>query len=597
MSLFVSSISQILQPGVFAVEVAPPLVVEGVANGYIGYVFQAPWGPVNSAFLPASQGDLIQTYWPAGSPHSGTGYLGVVRRKRFAAIMVRILGGSQGIEPPVISAVTVLNSPGSTTVSYRVTAVNGAGETIGSQTFTITNSNATLDNRIDWATVPGATSYNVYRTAGGSTQGKIATGVVVLTFTDNATSASGAIPTTNTTGWTQAVCYLTDSSGVAVAYIYALYAGTLPNSALTAQVAAASDGNANHFDLILTLQNATTGSSSERFPNLDTRTSTQILPNVTTSRLIAAFTAIGTVTTRPQNGTYSFAGGSDGSAVAASDYNTGFTQLGLRADIAVVCTDDCGDSIRTAVNADLQAHVDSKTDRIGILQGPPGDTAAQLVTDVASYTDDRIIYMGAWVTVLDDTGVAQTSPFSTFAATAIVGLGPQESHAWWDDKVTDFYTGVNSILAPQFSTADDGIQQQFTAAGICVPIRLTSGRYAALHDRTTSQTLQKRFMVTRRIKDYLVKSIKQALTPWVNGPNLPSNWKVIKIGLDKFFDLEVSRGRLIAVDPVDIVSQNNTTTQVAGQFLFVVNGKSPSVMEDIIPLVNVGPGVVGVTFQ
>lgn len=601
MSLFVNAISNIQQPGVFAIETASPLVVEGIPNGFIGYCFQSLWGPVQTAYLPSSQGDLIATFFPAGSPHTSTGYYGIVRRKKFNAVMVRVLGGAIGLQPPIITGVTQAGTPGATSVTYVVTAVNAAGETIGSQAFKTTTSNVTLSgsnyNIPAWLTVPGAVSYNVYRTVGGPTQGKIATAVAALFLNDTNLAASGSVPTVNTTGYASAVTYLLDATGVAVAVATANYPGLLPNTALTAQVAAASDGIANHFDLIVTLSDATTGSTSERFPNLSTIAPT-ILPNVSTSRLLDQFALFGTPVTRPANGTYTFSGGSDGSAITAADYNTALGQLALRNDIDVVVADDCGDTIRTAVNGNLLAHVTAKTDRITVIQGPAGQTLANLLTDKANYAGDRVRYVGNWVTVLDDSGVnAVQTPAATFMASAYVNLEPQQSPAWWADQVTDFYTGINSILSPQFSSADDGTQIACTQAGITLVIRRPSGRYAFLNDRTTSSNINQRFSVTRRIKDFLVKSIANALDPWVNGPNLPTEWKTIKLGLDNFFNGQVEAGRLIAIDPVDIVSPNNNTTQVAGQFLFTITGKSPTVMEDIIPLVNIGPGVVGVTFQ
>jgi hypothetical protein len=604
MALFVDAISDIQQPGVFALELASPLVVEGIPNGYIGYSFQAPWGPVKTAYLPTSQGDMIATYFPPGSPHTSTGYYGIVRRKKFNSVMVRVLGGSAGLLPPIITGITHGGTPGTTSYSYRVTAVNAAGETIGSQTVTTATGAATLNstdnNVIAWGTVTGAVSYNVYRTAAAgtpNTTGKInASPVMTTTFTDTGLSASGSVPTSNTSGYTQAVCYLLDASNVAVAELVAIYPGTLANTALTAQVAAASDGVANHFDLIVTLSDATTGSTSERFPNLQTQ-ATSILPNTATSRLLASFSLINTPSTRPANATYTFAGGSDGSAVAATDYDAAFGQLDLRDDVDVYVTDDVGDSIRSAVNSDLLDHVALKTDRIAMLQGPPSQTLSAALTDKANYVSDRIRYVGNWVTVLDDQGNVVTSPAATFMASAYVNLEPQQSPAWWADQVTDFYTGINSILSPQFSSADDGTQKTCTQAGITLVIRRPSGRYAFLNDRTTSSNINFRFGVTRRIKDFLAKSWANALDPYVNGPNLPTEWQQIKIGLDNFNNLQVLAGRLIAVDPVDIVSGNNNTTQTAGQFIFKVTGKSPTVMEQIIAELNVGPGVTGVTFQ
>lgn len=91
-----------------------------------------------------------------------------------------------GLAAPVI---TNGGTPGSTAYSYKVvpkissTAVglSAAGSTAtGNATLTVTDKNV-----ITWSAVPGATSYDVYRTAGGATQGKIGTvSAPTVTFDD-----------------------------------------------------------------------------------------------------------------------------------------------------------------------------------------------------------------------------------------------------------------------------------------------------------------------------------------------------------------------------------------------------------------------------
>ena len=76
------------------------------------------------------------------------------------------------INPGALTHVTVVGVTGATPYSYRVTAVNGNGETLPSPSFPITTGPATLSatnyNLVEWNPVPSATSYNVYR---GSTAG------------------------------------------------------------------------------------------------------------------------------------------------------------------------------------------------------------------------------------------------------------------------------------------------------------------------------------------------------------------------------------------------------------------------------------------
>jgi hypothetical protein len=85
-------------------------------------------------------------------------------------------GGAAPVNPtqfgnPIITTLTAVGTVGTTTYGYKVTALNGNGETLASAEKTVTNGNATLSgtnfNALFWDPVPGAASYNVYgRTAG-----------------------------------------------------------------------------------------------------------------------------------------------------------------------------------------------------------------------------------------------------------------------------------------------------------------------------------------------------------------------------------------------------------------------------------------------
>lgn len=111
--------------------------------------------------------------------------------------------------------VNVRGTTGATTWTYTVTAVTPNGETPASPTGTTTTGNATLTgsnfNRIMWPAVPGATSYNIYRTVAGGTPsstGKIGSFDIYSStqqqFDDTGLAGSGTSPTTNTTGLLEA---------------------------------------------------------------------------------------------------------------------------------------------------------------------------------------------------------------------------------------------------------------------------------------------------------------------------------------------------------------------------------------------------------
>ncbi len=604
MGLFATSASAVQRPGVFPIEVAPPTVIDGVISGYCAHAFVGEWGPVQTGYVPSSGGDMINNYFPAGSTHTSTGYYSVMRRKAVPWAMCRVLGGAAGIYSVALPTFIVTGTPGTTSNTYVCVAKNASGASVGSPALVIATCNATLSSSnfptITPAAVTGATSYDIYRTVSGGTPSSV--GIIGNTngaaLQDKALAGDSTTPPVlNTTGWTPATCNINNAAGQTVAILVAKWPGTLGNSIVPA-IAAATDGNANHFNLTLTLTNPTTGTTTETYPNLSVQ-ATQILPVVTSSLLLASFTVLGTPVTNPSVGTLAMIGGSNGAAVAATDYNTALTAIGLLPTILTQTIDDCGDTIRAATNANVQTAADAKTDRICILQGSDANTLAQAITDVGSYRDDRVIYAGQWVTVLDDTGTPQMSPFATFIASAIANTEPQQSHAWWDPRVTTYYNGIASLRSTQFSSADEGNQNSCTQQGICLPIKLDSGSFAALHDRTTNVTVVgKRFAVTRRIKDYLAKALRNALVTYVNGPNTLNRWREIKIATDDFLGREVSKGRIAAgvgssiAFLSDIKTGNTSSSQAAGQFYLTISGTTPAPMEDLFINLNVGPTVV-----
>lgn len=108
---------------------------------------------------------------------------------------------------PSAPVITNGGSAGTTTYSYRVVARTSIGTTTAaSDAGTTTTGNATLSganyNIITWSAVTGAMGYDVYRTAGGATQGKINASIIgasTLTFNDTGLAGSGTAPVANTT--------------------------------------------------------------------------------------------------------------------------------------------------------------------------------------------------------------------------------------------------------------------------------------------------------------------------------------------------------------------------------------------------------------
>jgi hypothetical protein len=113
----------------------------------------------------------------------------------------------------LIAPGTPLVSPqgttGATTYTYRIVANNATGTSEAGVAGTTTTGNATLSgtnfNRVTWIAVPYVSSYDVYRTAGGATQGIISNDTTAVTLDDTGLAGgSETAPATNTSGVTQA---------------------------------------------------------------------------------------------------------------------------------------------------------------------------------------------------------------------------------------------------------------------------------------------------------------------------------------------------------------------------------------------------------
>lgn len=116
---------------------------------------------------------------------------------------------------PVIDIVQPVGTTGSTAYSYVAVSRSGCGTSSASRVTTITNGNASLSTRnynlIALYLVSGAWGYDIYRTAGGTSQGLIGTTAIVtdpnfrnngdITFLDTGLVGHGATaPTMNTSG-------------------------------------------------------------------------------------------------------------------------------------------------------------------------------------------------------------------------------------------------------------------------------------------------------------------------------------------------------------------------------------------------------------
>jgi hypothetical protein len=483
--LFITSPSDAEFAGVYAVEISPPKVVEGVSRGYIGFVGQFAWGPHNEVYTPEDTQDFFNVYEPAGSPRSSSGYRALMKRKRLAIKVVRVLG---------------------------------AGSAAATRTMVGTGGNA------------------------------VAT---------------------------------------------AKYHGTLGNSITLTQQAPAS-GASGVKDYVVTLTDSVTGTTEETYSDVPLPTGADVEVDVSASKLLGSLVLAGAMTAFPADASGSFTGGANGAGLA----DAGVALFEVEDEVRVVCcdlfTESAGVLEYATVNAAFRAHAADKGDRVAVLQGKPDlswtnvkAAATTLASDAAA--SDRVIFVGPYSTVKDDAGTAQDSPWATSIATALVNLDPHESHAWWDEKATTFYSMHESAEAP-FSVTARTIRKEGFERGICLPIRLPSGAWAMQHDRNLNTSAAKRYATRRRYADYLALSLVEATPSFVNGPNAESENKDIKGIVDAFLNRKRLQG-WHAAHATDIASVNNATTLGLGQFFCRVEVTTHAPREKILFLMNVGPTV------
>lgn len=395
---------------------------------------------------------------------------------------------------------------------------------------------------------------------------------------------------------TGVAAYKTAAAGTGTYTATAKYKGTLGNS-ITVTWGTATDADAAHRDITVELTNSVTGTTREVYRNVVVAIDGTV--DVSSSILLASFVFSHTADALPVAGTtVTLASGSEAS-ITLTEYQAALDLLAARQDIFVVCTDDPGDSLRPTVNDALVDHVADTRSRLAVIQTNVQNAAWATVkstinTHSPTYRSDRVVACGAWVYVQDDTGTERASPFATFVASALVSTEPQQSHAWWDDRITAKYAGISSLYAP-FSTGDEGVQGDATDLGVCLPIRLDNGAYAALHDRTTSLTTGKRFITTRRIKDFLARSLRSGLRSFTNGINWRGRQLEMKGIVDEFINRQAPGVRpdepRVVAWRTDIDSVNTSASVAQGRFNILLEGQTPSVMEKIGLVFNVGESV------
>ncbi len=372
-------------------------------------------------------------------------------------------------------------------------------------------------------------------------------------------------------------------------------------NSVTVTTSAASDGDANHFNLTVTVDGAS-GTTTDFLQNLNySGTGTDSAPVLTNCLLIG--TIVKGVGGIAASTTYTCASGTNGTIDATTYVGTAGTAdkgiAKLEGDRAVdaVFTGDPGNTYRAAVNAGLVAHANLMTDRVAYINGDSGLTQALTITDVANYRSARCVYVDPWVYITDDvTAATQLVPPACFAAAVACQLSPSTDIGWKDDKVIAMLDGIVSLESDRGDAAASN-----TDAGIVTIGREINGGFTfELGVVTIAPTTPSKRLLTRtRMGHFIARSEVSSLRSKVNSPNVPFNQQdevnaieIFLSGLKANVDNDPNNTPFIMDYAItDLHVANSVASLAAGEFWIPQDIQTGPTQEKIFLSLNYGPTV------
>lgn len=389
------------------------------------------------------------------------------------------------------------------------------------------------------------------------------------------------------------------SSPADIVGVEAKYKGVLGNS-IVITISAASNADADSFKLTATLTGSN-GTTVEVLDNIDFSEADAAAVDCSACTLIGAVTQL--AEGRPENGDSDLTGGTDGTIIA-SDYvgtanasNRGIALLETDRSIRHVFVDDCGDSLRAAVNAGLQAHGILMSDREVYIQGDKGMTATEAQTDKLNYSSERVFYCDPWVKQFVDGQMVETVP-SAYVAAVASKIPPSLSCAWKGKPVGEMLAGIKGLVTPRGA----GILATLSAKGINTFVTEEDGSFRIESENlgnfvTSPETAT---LSRRRMTDYIVISAAKALRPYTDAPNIRELWDEETILLSNFLNtlkgnkkLDVFSLPFIVDFKIDPVAAANPAEQVAqNKFQLPFSVQTAASQSWIYLLATIGPTVV-----
>lgn len=123
----------------------------------------------------------------------------------YGAANVTAFAATAALAAPVLTLGTTSTTGGTLAAGatyWKITAINAAGETLGSNEVTATLTGSTSSQPLSWVAISGSTGFKVYRgTAPGAENKLVTTLGLVTSYTDTgAAGTTATLPTANTTG-------------------------------------------------------------------------------------------------------------------------------------------------------------------------------------------------------------------------------------------------------------------------------------------------------------------------------------------------------------------------------------------------------------
>ena len=294
----------------------------------------------------------------------------------------------------------------------------------------------------------------------------------------------------------------------------------------------------------------------------------------------------------PDNAAFTaLAGGSDGT-VADSDYE---------AAIALAAVEGAGnflalDEYNATRNGYLELHAADTQDKMVIVCGAEGDSAATAIADVANFrdVDGRIIYGYPYVQTSIGGVLVYQNPAS-WLLSILTQTAPQIDPAF--TKNAQFLVGVTALR----QTLSRAAYIQLKDAGICsfeydqeIGFKVKSGVVTQIADSSKVTILR------RRMADYLTNSVGRFLKNYQNAVNSKENRSLVKGSILGFVqslqndgilpkDSEVKSGKATLVDTE---SANTDNSIAAGFFKIIWKQRIYSAMRYIVLSAEIGESVV-----